>query len=112
MRILNELVKNFKIIFRSWVSLALLILGPLALIFLIGFTFVEQEVHNPYIGIVAGDQETASSFIDQLGEVAEVNIYEDVKTCTQNIKRGKEHICIEIRKEDNKDARFQRSYFT
>src|SRR3989344_5578509 len=113
MRILNELVKNFKIIFRSWVSLALLILGPLALIFLIGFTFGEQEVHSPKIGIVTDNYESAEPFILKIKDAAQVSIYADISPCISRMREGKEHLCIEISQEEAQGGSgLQRGFFT
>ena len=113
MKILNEVIKNFRIIFRSWVSLALLILGPLALIFLIGFTFGEQEVHSPKIGIVTDNYESAEPFILKIKDAAQVSIYADISPCISRMREGKEHLCIEISQEEaHGESGLQRGFFT
>ena len=44
--------KNIKLVFRSYSSLLLLVLGPLLLILLVGFAFGGSALHDINIGII------------------------------------------------------------
>lgn len=51
-RLFNEFLKNVKIMFRNWTSLSLLIIAPLVMILLIGYSFSSEEFSGIRIGII------------------------------------------------------------
>ena len=110
MKIVNEVVKNFSIIFRSWVSLVLLVLGPLGLILLIGFTFGSQDIHSAKIGMVSGENVIPQSLLQNLTALAEVRQYAGVDECITDLKRGELHLCMEVSGEQDGSSALQRSF--
>jgi len=95
MKILNEVIKNIKIIVRNWTSLSLLVLGPLLLILLIGFAFSGEELHNINLGIISEDKEIEHILNFTQGNI---NYFEDAESCIEKIKESNVHICLEFSK--------------
>ncbi|MBD3318436.1 hypothetical protein GF342_00845 [Candidatus Woesearchaeota archaeon] len=88
--IINELIKNFKLIFRNWSSLLLLILGPLAIILIIGLTFSGGDPHSIVIGV-----NDKGEFSKQLTSFATIVAYDDTDRCVQDMQHARVHLCIE-----------------
>ncbi|MBT3463491.1 hypothetical protein HN451_00775, partial [archaeon] len=95
-KIYFELYKNFKIIFRNISSISLLILGPLLLILLIGFAFSGTEVHSIKIGVKASDYESLQPFLDNFTGIGEIEKYEKIDPCINDMRQEKIHICLEF----------------
>ncbi|NJL44317.1 MAG: ABC transporter permease [Nitrosarchaeum sp.] len=89
------LVKNLRIVFRSWPSLFLLIIGPLALIILLGLAYSNLALHDIKIGIatqttIEGELREA---LRETGSVMEFNSKED---CSERLIQQDLHACIFI----------------
>jgi ABC-type multidrug transport system permease subunit len=96
MKIIYELYKNFKIIFRNVSSISLLIIGPLLLILLIGYAFSGDKVHGIQIGIKAADYSTISPFLENFTGIGEIKSYSDIDLCVLDMKKEETHICLEF----------------
>ena len=57
-RLFNEFLKNVKIMFRNWTSLSLLIIAPLLMILLIGYSFSSENFTGIKIGIINDQMNT------------------------------------------------------
>lgn len=96
MKLYFELYKNFKLIFRNISSIALLILGPLTLILLIGFAFSGDSVHGIQIGVKTDDFDALSPIISNFTGIGEVIEYEYIEPCISDMQHEKTHICLEF----------------
>ena len=67
MRFIKNLItivgKNLLLVFRSWSSLFLLVLGPLILILLVGYAFSGEGLHDIKIGYYAQNPDKAQEII-------------------------------------------------
>lgn len=90
-KLFYEQYKNFKILFRNWSSLFLLIIGPLSLILLIGFAYSGNELHDINIGVVSNKE----NFYFQNFTFANFEKYEKIEDCINDINLQKLHLCIE-----------------
>jgi hypothetical protein len=94
-RVIYEIYKNFKLIFRNWSSLLLIILAPLILILLVGYSFSSDDLHDIKIGAIGDiDLTGLKTDVSEFGEVLE---YDDVKDCITDMSFEKVHICLEFR---------------
>src|SRR3989344_5537261 len=111
--IFNEISKNLKQIFRNWSSLILLILGPLALILIIGFTSAGETAHGVQIGITADNYSSIKDLTNKIEKIGNLEKYEDINECIDNLKNNKKHLCIEVEQELTEDQTiFPRGIFT
>ncbi len=98
-KILWEISKDLKLIFRNKTSLFLLVLGPLILILLVGFAFSGKEVHSIRLGLVAEDTGAFSGLIQNFSGVGEVIHYEDIGSCLSEMESGYIHLCFQASQE-------------
>ena len=99
-KLIKEVVKNLKIILRSWTSLSLLVLGPLLLILLIGYTFNNSIPHDIALG-VHGTYNV--ELLQSLDEVGDVQLYSSVALCLEDIKLQRVHLCLDVLEEGSSD---------
>ncbi|MCM2325777.1 MAG: ABC transporter permease [Candidatus Woesearchaeota archaeon] len=92
---MNELSKNFKILFRNISSLLLLVVGPLVLILLIGFTYSGEGIHDIRIGVVSSDYEKLQGAFANF-TYAEVVKYDTAEGCMNDLAKQNNHICLEF----------------
>lgn len=95
-KLLYELYKNFKLIFRNWSSLVLIILAPLLLILLVGYSMSGDSLHDIHIGVVAQDNIDLSEFQKNITGMAELEKYSNLASCLGDMALAKTHICIAI----------------
>ncbi|MDP2749713.1 MAG: ABC transporter permease [Nanoarchaeota archaeon] len=95
-KIPNEILKNFKLIFRNWSSLALIILAPLVLILLVGYSFSGEKLHDIKIGVVASDNLDLSELQRNVTGIAEIVRYETISGCLLDMALEESHICLEV----------------
>ncbi len=100
MRLLKDLIyeqyKNFKILFRNLSSVLLLIIGPLALILLIGFAYSGNEIHDVNIGVISTDYSVLEPAFANFSAFAEIHQYKKTQDCIKDISLQKIHICLEF----------------
>lgn len=94
-KILFEIYKNFRIIFRNWGSLALIVLAPLLLILLVGYSFSEDTIHGINIG-VAAENIDLSEFKANVSSYGKITEYSNVNDCILDMILERTHICLEI----------------
>ncbi|MFH1316432.1 MAG: ABC transporter permease [Candidatus Woesearchaeota archaeon] len=90
----NEVEKNIKILFRNWVSLTLIIIAPLILILLIGYSFSNDEVSGIIIGIIDENEASSPISLEGLESYSSIINFNEVDGCISELKKQKLHICI------------------
>ncbi len=94
-QLLTICMKNLKIVFRSWTSTFLLILGPLLLILVVGYAFGGEGLHDISIGYYAKHVDAAQEIITSLqDEQTTMVAYGDLDSCLSALKNDRIHICI------------------
>ncbi|MBN1502179.1 ABC transporter permease [Candidatus Woesearchaeota archaeon] len=91
-----ELYKNFKIIFRSWSSISLLILGPLVLILLVGFAFSGESIHGIVIGVHSSNPASIRPMMDNFTQIGEIKEYTAIEQCIADLQIELTHICLDF----------------
>jgi ABC-type multidrug transport system permease subunit len=92
-----EVCKNFKLIFRNWSSLILIILAPLLLILLIGYSFSGEELHGIKIGVVTSGYVDLTDFKSNVSGFGEIVTYNKLSYCILQMSMQKIHICMEMK---------------
>src|SRR3989338_902294 len=101
MRFIKNLItivgKNLLLVFRSWSSLFLLVLGPLILILLVGYAFSGEGLHDIKIGYYAQNPDKAQEIIAVLqdNDVMLLQYYQ-IQDCISSLKDNYLYICIEF----------------
>ena len=93
-QLLSEIGKNFRLMFRNWTTLLLLILAPLLLILLVGYAFSSDSMHGIKIGMVNSQNESLQPFLQNVSSYAEVINYPGVNNCIKDMMQEKVHICL------------------
>src|SRR3989344_5539985 len=91
-------IKNLKLLLRSRSSALIIIFAPLLIILLLGLSYNTSAQFGLKIGVYAADfNEDANSFIEILEEKEfTITKFNDLNTCTNDIKRSQIHTCIEL----------------
>ncbi len=95
-KILFEIYKNFKLIFRNWSSLVLIIIAPLLLILLVGYSLSGDKLHGINVGVVAPDTLDLAEFQRNVTDVAQIIRYNQIDSCLEDMALANAHICLEI----------------
>lgn len=95
-RLINELIKNFKIMFRNWTSLSLLILAPIIFILLVGYAFTGDQISGVQIGVVAESGMDLSAISTSLSDFAEIHKYSSIEQCQVDLALQEMHICVQL----------------
>ncbi|MBN2368183.1 ABC transporter permease [Candidatus Woesearchaeota archaeon] len=94
--IIMEQYKNFKIIFRNLSSVLLLIIGPLALIAIIGITFSGEGLNDINIGVISNDFSSFGPAFQNFSEFAVITEFSDTSECVKQMSLQYTHICLEF----------------
>lgn len=88
--------RNFRLIFRSKASAAIILLGPIFIMLAIGLAFNTGGDQRINIGYVTPDDSSlVGDFISLLqNDQFSLQEYEEQEVCRQDIGLGKRHICI------------------
>ena len=98
---LASIRKDLKRLFSSKVSAALLVIGPLLMIVLVGFAFQGGQLS----GVTVGLYSETTEYVDSVKEMVQSNgfeviEYEDEETCIQENRDGKTEICLTLSSQD------------
>jgi ABC-type multidrug transport system permease subunit len=93
-KIWHIITKNFKVIFRNWSSFALLIIGPLVLMFLIGMVFSNFSVKGVTIGIVSEDKALLDMVSSKFEKAFDVIKYSNETVCRSDLISEKTTMCV------------------
>ncbi|MFO8016863.1 MAG: ABC transporter permease [Candidatus Woesearchaeota archaeon] len=96
MKLLFEIYKNFKLIFRNWSSLILVVLAPLFLILLAGYSFSGDQLHDINIGIHSEGDADLSALSESV-DFGSVLFYGSTGQCISDMIDEEAHICLDIR---------------
>ncbi|MBI3033189.1 ABC transporter permease [Candidatus Woesearchaeota archaeon] len=96
-KLFEIIIKNIKILFRSWTTTFLVIIAPLLLILLLGFAFGSNEVHDIKLGIVSESYRLVAS-VTSILESNNVDLIQitDIEECTFMIMKNELHACAEF----------------
>ena len=97
MRLLFEIYKNLKLIFRNWSSLLLIVLAPFLLILLAGYSFSGEQLHDIKIGVHAQEDLDLGDLAKSVSGFGEVFRYESADRCIRDMIDEKVHICLDIK---------------
>jgi ABC-type multidrug transport system permease subunit len=95
---LFEQYKNFKVIFRNFSSLSMLVLGPLLLILLIGFAFSGTGLHDIKIGVYSEDIQSLEPLLKNMSEMGQIITYPSIERCIYDLSVENVHICMQFSK--------------
>lgn len=90
----REIIKNFKILFRNWTTLSLLIIAPLLLILLVGYAFSGENLHDITIGIISENGIDITEFRQNTSDYAQIQEYKNLSACLGEMIVEKSHLCI------------------
>ncbi len=95
MKFFKTIQKNLKILFRMKTSLLMIILGPLLIVFLIGFAFNSPSAMHISIGYYnPSNSSLALDFVDVLNEEYQVDGFSNEEKCQEYVEKGLLHVCI------------------
>ncbi len=94
-KIINEVAKHLKLIFRSWSSLGLLVLAPLLLILLLGYAFSGQTLHDIRLGYVL-DGDLNPIIIQNISGLGYLEKYSSAEACVEALRTEQVHLCLEL----------------
>jgi hypothetical protein len=95
MRLKEVIKKNILLLLRSNISTLVLILGPILIIMLVGFSFSTSS-YNLKIGVFSEKySDMSNSFVEKLRTEGYGMVkFDDESTCIENVKYGNTHACI------------------
>ncbi|MBU0536555.1 MAG: ABC transporter permease [Nanoarchaeota archaeon] len=96
MKLLYEIYKNFKLIFRNWSSLLLIVLAPLLLILIVGYSFSGDQLHDINIGVIADKNIDLSGFSEQVSDFGTLYRYPSLDSCIPRMIDERVHMCLVI----------------
>lgn len=89
--------KNFRLIFRNWITFALLILGPLVLILIAGFAFSGNQLHNIFIGVHTQSHEAIQPVVGALASNEITIVYfPAIQDCIYALNHSAINICADF----------------
>ncbi len=105
-RLLFIIIKNLKIVFRSWTSILLLILGPMLLILILGFAFQGDELHDINMGVYSTDYKKIDPLLQEL-QTPEMTIhkFKTLDSCILAMNLSTTHLCVEFTQDFEYDVR-------
>ena len=95
-KVFSIIKKNFLVLLRSRTSAVVIILGPLALMLLVGAAFNSSNIYDVKIATYSSSYSEISDSIDTLlGEQQfRVQRLDTEEQCIQSIRLGENHVCI------------------
>ena len=96
MRNLIELiVKNFMLLFRNKTSTLIFILGPLAVVLMLGFAFNTTDIYGLKLGVYSySDSNLTSSLLQKLSTQFTIVKAGTVQNCIDGVKLNDWHVCL------------------
>jgi ABC-type multidrug transport system permease subunit len=99
-----EQYKNFRILLRNISSLLLLVLGPLALILLVGFAYSGDSLHDINIGVISSDYTMLQPAFQNFSTYANIVKYDNVDDCVEDLRLENMHACLEFSDDFGKES--------
>jgi ABC-type multidrug transport system permease subunit len=89
--------KNMRLVFRNLSSFVLLVLGPMLLIFIVGFAFSGDDLHDITIGVYAPQDVDINSVVDALAsDDVGVLFFSRIDRCITSMNQSRVHICADF----------------
>ena len=97
----SSLKKDFRLVFRSWQTIFLVIIGPLLLMLILMFAFSNVGFSNMNIGYsVDQDSQKYQDFLPNIGYLGNFIEYNNINLCDQDLKRQKLHLCLDLQSDE------------
>ncbi len=94
LRLYYNIEKNLKVVLRNYVLIFLLIIGPLLLILLIGFTYGSDEMNDIRIGYYTENNKLSDEVMNNIAsETIKVKAYASFDDCKYDMIKGSVHLC-------------------
>lgn len=93
----GEVHKNFKLIFRNWSTLLLIVLAPLILIMIVGYSLGGDNIHDVNLGVISDSNINIYELSDSLKGVSQIREYSTKEECIASMGLEKVHVCIYIK---------------
>lgn len=96
MKNLIELViKNFRLLFRNKTSTLIFILGPLAIVLLLGLAFNSSDLYGLKLGAYSPSYNNLSNdLLSKLSEQFTINKVDSAQKCIDGVKLSDLHVCL------------------
>lgn len=96
MRNLFELIiKNFKLLFRNKASTFIFILGPMAVVLLLGMAFNTADIYGLKLGVYSKSYNNLSNdLLTKLSEQFTITKAESAQQCIDGVKLSDWHVCL------------------
>ncbi|OVE74709.1 hypothetical protein BVX95_01390 [archaeon D22] len=103
----NVLEKNIKVLARTKISTALILIGPIILIFIMGFAFNNSGLNGLNVGVFSNSENVLmDEFINKTqSDLIKITNYEVLDNCVSSISKGINHVCIHFPAEVKIDSR-------
>ncbi len=89
--------KNLRLVFRNWTTFLLLVLGPLALILIVGYAFSGTDLHDISIGVHAAKRAQIQDVVSSLAsEDVTVAYFPTIDRCIGAMNRSIVNICADF----------------
>ncbi|MBU2634629.1 MAG: ABC transporter permease [Nanoarchaeota archaeon] len=93
-KLLNEIIKNLKVMFRNKTSLSLLIIAPLIFILLVGYAFSNEDISGAKIGVISEEEIDLTPLSNNLKDYGVIIKYSTLEECQSDLILQKIHLCI------------------
>jgi ABC-type multidrug transport system permease subunit len=97
MKLFTILQKNLRLVFRNWTTFALLVLGPMVLILIVGFAFSGDELHDIILGVHASKDANITSVTDALASAdVQIRYFPKIEQCITAMNHSAVNICADF----------------
>lgn len=112
-KILEIIKKNFKVLMRSKVSAAVIVLGPLVLMLLVGSAFNTSNIYDIRIATYSDSySQLSNELVDLLSDQQfKVNKVDTQEICIESVKQAENHVCIVFPKDLNVNAEGEIAFY-
>lgn len=106
MKLFTILQKNLRLVFRNWTTFALLVLGPMILILIVGFAFSGDELHDITLGVHAPRNAGITSIVGALAsEDVHIVYFPKIERCIAAMNHSIVNICADFALDFNETGR-------
>jgi len=112
-KILEIVKKNFKVLMRSKISAAVIVLGPLVLMLLVGSAFNTANIYDIKIATYSDSYSKLSNELVGLlsDQQFKVNKIDNQEICINSVKQAENHVCIVFPKDLNVNAEGEIAFY-
>lgn len=112
-KILEIIKKNFKVLMRSKISAAVIILGPLVLMLLVGSAFNTSNIYDIKVATYSDSySELSNELVDLLADQQfKVSRIDNQEGCINSVKQAENHVCIVFPKNLKVDTESELAFY-